>query len=129
MKYIKSVLDYNEHYPVGVLAQSRKWNWQLVGSPVPRPVGITSDTETVHESAFERAAQSAALGNDHDVYRSKTRKNWLDAMAARKFSRCAFEHEHTVKDSDPRPPDLTPYERKRKLGRCDRWLRRLNGQV
>ena len=43
-----------ERYPAGVLENSRTWFWKMIGCPVPRPIGIISDTEWVHESAWGR---------------------------------------------------------------------------
>jgi uncharacterized protein (DUF2235 family) len=36
------------------LENSRRGIWRVIGSPCPRPVGLTSPTERIHESAFVR---------------------------------------------------------------------------
>ena len=127
MDYIGSALDHSERYPTGVLADSRKGSWTFVGSPMPRPVGITSDTELVHESAFKRADDTATSLKD-DIYHSDTRKRWLDAMDGRVFARCPLEIQYAVKKAAAvTAPE--PYKRKRRLGICDRVLRRFNGPV
>ena len=125
--YIDSVLDRTEPYPVGARAQSRTRPWRLVGSPVPRPVAITSDTERIHASAFERAAEGATSPIDK-VYTSDRRRRWLLAMDRLKVQRRAFEYEHGVQDVAAASP-VAAYQRKRPLGICDRVLRSINGRT
>jgi len=127
MEYIASALDRSERYPIGVLADSRKGSWTVVGSPVPRPVGITSDTELVHESALERAADtSPSLA--HDIYTTDKRKRWLSTMGGRIVTRCPLEIQYAVNDAVITDA-AKPYKRKRPLGICDRLLRKYNGPV
>ena len=65
-----------ELYPTGRIHDSRTMLWKLVGCPVPRPVGITDDSECVHESAMERQK----LVSSGDVYDHAERKAWLGTI-------------------------------------------------
>ncbi len=127
MKYVDQVLDRSERYPIGVLAQSRTWLWRTVGSPVPRPAGITSETEQIHESAWDRAADGAAslVG---DIYHTAKRRRWLDAMGGLICQRSELERQHAVRNAVPRTKWSSPLV-SRKLGLCDRILTWLNGSA
>lgn len=69
-----------ERYPAGAMQDSRTRVWRLVGCPVPRPICIISDTERVHESAWERRDALARLVPDRDIYKRWRRRGWLEAM-------------------------------------------------
>jgi hypothetical protein len=123
MDYISSVLDTTEPYPTGSLARSRTLSWRIIGSPVPRPIGMTSITEQIHESAWERA--NAAI--PHDVYNTARRRQWLDAHNALRRERCAFEEHYAVKVARPR--GAAPRRMSRKAGLCDRVITLLGGNA
>jgi hypothetical protein len=92
---------------------------------VPRPVGITSETERIHESAFARTATDIATARK-DVYRTARRRAWLKAHAALFWERDEFELAH----SGDRPPGATkraPLRISKRLGICDRLLRLVIG--
>lgn len=69
-----------ERYPAGAMQDSRTRIWRLIGCPVPRPVCIISDTERVHESAWQRQAANANSVPDRDIYKRWRRRTWLAAM-------------------------------------------------
>jgi type VI secretion system (T6SS) phospholipase Tle1-like effector len=105
-----------ERYPGGALQDSRSLFWKLIGCPVPRPVGITSPTERVHESAWER--MNAAAVPAQDVYRSPSRTRWLAAMQPSCLARTPFEASIAAL---PRPPVPAHANIPKKLDWC-RWL-------
>lgn len=74
-----------ELYPGGRLHDSRGLFWKLVGCPVPRPVGITDDSEHIHVSASNRAADA----KPGDLYRGAGRRAWLDTIPALKLAQRA----------------------------------------
>lgn len=67
-----------EIFPVGALEDSRNVFWKLLGSPIPRPVCVVSDTEYLHESAALRAQAVAAR---RDLYKGRRRRAWMTAMS------------------------------------------------
>lgn len=71
-----------ELYPKGELHDSRGLIWKLLGCPVPRPVGITDDSERIHESAKQRHAHVAL----DDVYCNTERQAWLQTIPAYKVA-------------------------------------------
>ncbi len=122
LDYIKdSALDRSEIYSTGELADSRSLFWKFIGSPVPRPVCITHASERIHESAWERAARTLK----GDVYASKRRHSWLQAMADHRVLRSDFETECAVTTTTPSTPE--PSLTSHRLGWCDRILRTLSG--
>ncbi len=127
MNYVDQVLDRSERYPVGVLAKSRTRVWRVIGSPVPRPAGITSDTEFVHESAWDRHAAGAGTLT-RDIYQSPRRVRWLKAMNALVCQRSKLERDHAVQHPVPRTTSSSPLV-SRKLGICDRVLTWLTGSA
>ncbi|MEO8740408.1 MAG: DUF2235 domain-containing protein [Casimicrobiaceae bacterium] len=124
MDAVAGGLDQSEPYPAGILAKSRTRFWRAIGSPVPRPVGITTDAEQIHESAWERAAKhDGAL--HADVYRHSRRKAWLDTMRGFAVARSDIERQYAVRKRGPRTSAAR--QESRKLGWCDRALRWLAG--
>jgi hypothetical protein len=112
----------SESYSIGELVDSRTLFWKLLWCPVPRPVGIISDTEEVHASAWDRS--DTKLVARSDIYKSTSRRAWLTAMGPR-TQRSQFE---TRIDALPRPPQPAPIRIATKLGFCGRILRYLNPQ-
>jgi hypothetical protein len=110
-----------EPYAIGTLHDSRGWFWKAIAGAVPRPVGITDDSERIHASAFTRAAASAG-----PTYGGNNRKNWLATIPLASVAlRRAFE-----KAFPPTPPG-DPYIRlvPRRGGICA-WLgRRIFGDA
>jgi hypothetical protein len=89
-----------EGYPAGVLEDSRTTFWRLIGSAVPRPVGVVSETERVHESAWERSEASAELVGAGDIYKQPRRRAWLARSRNLAVKRLAFEESAAAQ---PRP--------------------------
>ena len=124
MDAVAAVLDHAEPYPDGMLARSRTRFWRAIGSPVPRPVGITTDTEQIHQSAWDRTANgNHVLHADSDVH--PRRRAWLQAMHRRMVGRSDIERQYAVQARTHRAPEARQHSRK--LGRCDRVLRWLAG--
>jgi hypothetical protein len=71
-----------ELYPKGRMHDSRSLLWKLVGCPVPRPVGITDDSERIHASAIERQAQVSPA----DTYGNEERQAWLQTIPTHKVA-------------------------------------------
>ena len=65
-----------ERYAEGKLHDSRSYFWKAIACPIPRPVGITSESERIHISAFNRTA----LAHRGDTYASRDRRDWLDTI-------------------------------------------------
>jgi hypothetical protein len=87
-----------ELYPGGRLHDSRKLLWKLIACPVPRPVGITDDSERIHESAIQRST----LKISGDPYASRNRDNWLGGLGAHKIARrTELERELTFQGVPP----------------------------
>jgi hypothetical protein len=123
--YVEAMRDEHERYAAGTLVNSREGKWKFIGSPVPRPVGITSETERIHESAFARTAVDIATPRK-DVYRTKQRRAWLAAHEGLLWQRDEFELDHGA----DRPAGSTkpaPLRVSKKLGICDRVLRVIIG--
>ncbi len=80
-----------EGYPAGVLEDSSTTFWRLIGSPVPRPVGVVSQTERVHESAWKRSEAAAELVGAGDIYKQPQRRAWLTRNRNLAVGRSAFE--------------------------------------
>ena len=111
-----------EHWAAGKLHDSRGLVWKLIGAPVPRPVGITDDSERIHESA--NARQGLAL--PADVYARKRRKDWLRTIPADKVARPGPLEVHL--GSTRRPPGV-PYDPvvEVKRGLCSFLLQKIFG--
>jgi len=124
MDALATGLDPAEPYPDGILANSRTRFWRAFGSPVPRPIGITTDTEQIHESAWDRAANSEHALHA-DAYVQPRRRAWLEAMRSLAVSRSDIERHYAVRTRSHRPP--APRQHSRKLGWCDKALRWLAG--
>jgi hypothetical protein len=94
----------------------------VIGCPVPRPVGIISDTERVHQSAWERRDDSAVASGD--IYKRAARRRWLKAMDVRKISRSDLEKAWADEDRPARPRMKIP----KKLDPCARVLSFVGGR-
>jgi uncharacterized protein (DUF2235 family) len=126
---ILRALDPNvpaEEYPAGVLEDSNTTFWKLIGSPVPRPVGIISETEWVHESAWRRNTAAADLVPARDLYKRPRRTAWLTAVGAvtgvgrsLALARTAFEFTTAAQTRPPRPTPSLP----KKLDFCSQLLK------
>jgi hypothetical protein len=124
MDAVAGGLDHAEPYPNGILANSRTRFWRAIGSPVPRPVGITTDAEQIHESAWDRAANSDGAAHA-DIYIRPRRRAWLETMRGLEVSRSDIERQYAVRTRRHRSP--APRQDSQKLGWCDRALRSLAG--
>jgi hypothetical protein len=91
---------------------------------VPRPVGIISATERVHDSAWGRSSAHPPLVPAHDVYKEKSRRDWLATIGPRP-GRCSLEE---VIAKLPRPADPPPVDIPRTLGVCGAILAFINPQ-
>ncbi len=117
----------SERYPRGLLQNSRTIGWRLLGSPIPRPVGITSDRETIHSSAWDRAAALPASGTHRDPYQRSSRQRWLGEMTALRQELSEFEvkfRETTSLTLKHLPPRQVGY---RRLRFCDRLMQYVGG--
>ncbi|MGH8260631.1 MAG: DUF2235 domain-containing protein, partial [Steroidobacteraceae bacterium] len=110
-------LDIVEPYPQARLHDSRKWFWKAIGSPVPRPVGITDPSERIHQSAHDRAALSLS----RDPYSRPRRKSWLVPLPIAKLN-CI----ETLPALQGKPPGY-PYTPPSKAGFCAWVLRNVFG--
>jgi hypothetical protein len=120
--HLAGALDGSEPYPDGALEDSRTPFWRLIGSPCPRPVGLTSPTEHIHESAWKRAASSAA-SLAKDIYHKEGRKRWLQSMTPLELARSPFEQQHAVTVARAQPS--APPRVSQRIGLCDsimKWL-------
>ena len=113
---IAGSLDAWEPYPRGRLADSRKLAWRLVGCPVPRPVGITTESEKIHASAWD--VRNA-------TYEAPRRTAWLRVMESRKVAVTAEERRRYVTGPPRTEPRPDPF--KLKLGWCDRLMEFIGG--
>jgi Uncharacterized alpha/beta hydrolase domain (DUF2235) len=121
---LDNTIDRSEFYPIGELADSRTLGWKLIACPVPRPVGIISATERVHESAWGRSA--APLGIPaNDAYKQQSRCDWLTAIGLLRAPRVPREEEIA---GLPRPPDPPSVNIPRRLGPCGAILDFINPQ-
>jgi hypothetical protein len=114
----------SEFYPGGKLEDSRTLGWKLIACPVPRPVGITSATERVHDSAWGRSSAAPPRVLANDVYKRQSRRDWLAAIGLR-ARRCPVEEEIA---GLPRPPDPAPVNIPRRLGVCGAIFAFINPQ-
>lgn len=114
----------SERYPGGKLEDSRTLGWKLIACPVPRPVGIISATERVHDSAWGRSSAAPPQVPANDVYQRQSRRDWLAAIGPRP-GRSPFEEEIA---GLPRPPDPPPVNIRRRLGVCGAILAFINPQ-
>jgi hypothetical protein len=107
---------YAEPYATGVLHNSRTMKWKIIACPVPRPVGITDESEKVHISAFNRG----------DFYATGRRRDWLNTLPRTKVLQASqFEQNHAFRGASPGTavrPIVTP-----RRGVCDWVVRRLFG--
>jgi hypothetical protein len=118
---VVSLLDTrtNESFPCGTLEDSRTWLWKLIGSPVPRPVCVVSETEYVHESAELRAT----AGGQRDCYDRVSRQNWVKEMkmGGKILAREPYESATAgLKPAAPAGP-AAPHGIRKKLDVCS-WL-------
>ena len=114
----------SEFYPGGKLEDSRTLAWKAIACPVPRPVGIISATERVHDSAWDRSSATPPRVPADDVYKGQSRRDWLAAIGPRP-GRCPFEEEIAQL---PRPADPPPVDIPRTLGICGAILAFINPQ-
>jgi hypothetical protein len=108
-----------EPYAVGTLHDSRGRLWKLAFGAVPRPIGITDDSERIHASAFTRS-----LGGAGPPYNSPDRQIWLATIPLTSIApRGAFERAFAA--NFPVTPPGVPYDRlvPRRGGFCA-WLGR-----
>jgi hypothetical protein len=121
-------IGISERYPVGELADSRTLAWKLIACPVPRPVGIISATERVHDSAWGRSDADSITNPPqvpaNDVYKREGRRDWLAAIGLR-APRCPIEREIAEL---PRPRDPPPVSITRTRGVCGSILEFINPQ-
>ena len=113
-----------EAVPMGRLQDSRTVFWKLIACPIPRPVGITDDSEMIDQTAFLRRA-AARRG---DAYANRRRQAWLDTIPPTKIRAIdKFEERHRFQGPEPglKVPRLQAPDR----GRCDRLLRWLFGEA
>ena len=120
---IASALDNadSERCPLGKLEDSRTLFWKLIACPVPRPVGIISETERVHGSAWERKGDPQVP--DGDLYKEVPRCDWLG-----KIGLCAARTEREKEIAAKARPRVTPLPReiRPKLGVCGQVMRLIN---
>ena len=109
-----------EPVPTGRLQDSRTRGWKIIACPIPRPVGITDESEMIHQTAILRMG-AAGPG---DAYTNPRRQQWLKTIPASKIRPIgAFETNHSFPGPGtglqvaPIPPP--------NRGLCDRLLRRL----
>jgi Uncharacterized alpha/beta hydrolase domain (DUF2235) len=121
---VRHALDPTEPYPVGKLQNPRTIFWRLIGSPVPRPVGIITPQERVHDSAWQRDAVRDTLLKS-DVYREPRRHDWITAMSAARVARRALESRLAVTRAGPAPPPLRMMSSN--IGVCGRLLQFFGG--
>jgi Uncharacterized alpha/beta hydrolase domain (DUF2235) len=124
MACVSSALDQAEPYPAGMLATSFSGTWKAIGCKVPRPVGITTDKEQIHASAWNRSADNDP-SLEKDVYHTARRSVWLDAMQSLEVGRCDFERDNAVTVKGARAPAAPLFSQK--LGWCDRVMQWLGG--
>jgi Uncharacterized alpha/beta hydrolase domain (DUF2235) len=124
-------LDPSEPYPTGTLQNSLTLFWRLIGSPIPRPVGIISRTERVHESAWLRTDDDNNICPvpPKDIYRREHRQDWLAAMdpdtGSLRVARAPLERNLAV--TQPGPPPSPPRLVSSNIGVCGRLLRFIGG--
>jgi uncharacterized protein (DUF2235 family) len=114
----------SEFYPGGKLEDSRTRPWKLIACPVPRPVGIISATERVHDSAWGRGLADPPLVPADDVYKGGSRCDWL-AMIGPRPGRSMLEQ---VIAGLPRPADPPPVNIRPTRGVCGTILAFINRQ-
>ncbi len=111
-----------EHYPGGVLANSRTIFWRLLGAPVPRPVCVISETERVHESVWARNEAAEECVSASDLYKRARRAAWLTAMNDSAGPRSPLVAERIDFEKDiaarQRPPEPPTFDLPKKLDWC-----------
>ena len=116
---IAKSLDQSAPYLTGKLIESRTAAWVALGCAVPRPVGMTSTSEKIHESA-----RHYRLG----VYAGDRRKTWLlrhnDIPT---FCRTPFEIKYAVKPEDKKPRTRPPNFQPSGLGLCGWIMQQVGG--
>jgi type VI secretion system (T6SS) phospholipase Tle1-like effector len=113
-----------ETYARGKLHDSRSYFWKTVACPIPRPVGITDDSEKVHVSAIDRMRRA---GNS-DSYAIPSRQAWLGTLPAAKIVPTSPFEQRYVFDDAGCGMAVRPIVRPRR-GLCDWAMRRLFGQA
>ena len=75
----------------GRLQGSRGYFWKIIACPVPRPVGITDESERIHATAVERGRRAPP----RDPYSRPRRRAWLESLPhARICHLTRFEQDH-----------------------------------
>jgi uncharacterized protein (DUF2235 family) len=124
--------DHAERYPAGALADSRTPFFRLIGCPVPRPVCVISNTERVHDSAWQRRAASRDVVPNRDIYKRPRRGKWLDAMAVTPHGQRDLEvlrEPFEVRFADgARPTDRPAENIPKKLDLCSWLLQPISGR-
>ncbi len=110
---------YAYHYAHGPVHASRSLFFKAIACAIPRPVGITDESEKVHQSAMDRAVGGA------DPYAKTKRHEWLESLKHSKIAHTSeFERDHAFKghgEGQAFIPIIQPNRR----GLCDRLLQLL----
>jgi len=113
-----------EAYPKGNIHDSRTFLWKLVGCPVPRPVGITDDSECIHESALGRPGHVTG----GDVYAKDERRAWLRTIPQYKVAERAGVEDTLSFSGEPPGIPYEPTVRGRR-GLCSFLMRKVFGDA
>jgi uncharacterized protein (DUF2235 family) len=115
--------SHAERPPTGKLQDSRRRFWKAMACAIPRPVGITDDSEAIHQSAIDRRS----VGLRGDVYDTPSRRDWLETIPKQKIWPLSdFERDLAFQRDDA--GDTVPSIVRAKRGLCDRCLRWAFGQ-
>jgi uncharacterized protein (DUF2235 family) len=116
---IVSALDQSAPYLHGKLIESRTAVWVALGCAVPRPVGMTSVSEKIHESV-----RQYHLG----FYAGDRRQDWLKRHTdIPTFYRTQFEIDNAVKPGHKKSRVERPKVQPEKIGLCDWIMQQVGG--
>lgn len=111
----------SEAYPHGKMQNSRTLFWRLVGSPIPRPVCVISDTERVHEAASDRSKCDTNDVPASDIYKQEPRMKWLATIGLHSLLLARTAYEKAIA-AIQRPDPPQPSRVKPALDLCSRVM-------
>jgi uncharacterized protein (DUF2235 family) len=113
-----------QKYAEGFVHASRSIFFTAIACAIPRPVGITDESEMIHQSAI---ARRPGIGQQ-DPYARASRQKWLESLAASKIARTSrFEIDHAFQGAGHGNVVKAVIYPSR--GLCDRFLRWLFGEA
>jgi hypothetical protein len=113
-----------EIFAAGKLQNSRSFFWKAIACPIPRAVGITDESERIHQGTIDRME----VAGPGDPYADLRRQAWLRALRPAKIQAMSgFERQHAFSGTEP--GSITQPIVRAGRGLCDRLMRWLLGEA